>query len=324
VRGHRHRVTRLTDGVTVVGDPTGTLGRSNSVVVDDGGSAVVVDTMLIPALTARLHDVLRSRDARADFVVNTHPHVDHVGGNAAFPTASVLAHPVTVAMVTELARDTSFLGGMFPAFATELAELQLRIPAAFDTAPDLPRGARTLALGPAHSPADVAVWLPDDGVLVAGDLCFHGITPLALPGHASIRGWIAALDLCLALDPRAVVPGHGHVATAAALMEVRAYLRILQDVASDTADAVPGDPVTQRAVRRLGAAAPLGWAEPGRHAVNLAVAVAEHNGAPPPSGHRPRLDHPRRPAGRPADGPAAAAAGTSAHSDIDEANRETA
>ncbi|MGH3793522.1 MAG: MBL fold metallo-hydrolase [Pseudonocardiaceae bacterium] len=313
--GHQHQVVTIAAGVTVVGDPIGTLGRSNSVVIDDGADAVVVDTMLAPSLTHCLHEVLRERGARARFVVNTHPHIDHIGGNAAFPDACVLAHPATVAMVTELARDTSFLGAMFPDFADELADLDVRIPEPVDAAVQLPERVQLLTLGPAHAPGDVALWLARDGILIAGDLCFNRITPLALPGHASISGWIRALDTCIALQPRLVVPGHGPVATVDTLRTLRGYLRSLRELAAEPG---PDETPTEPALDRLMTAMADGWAEPGRHALNLKVAIAEHRGIAIPGGHgRPRLEPPRWSARRPADESPGAASAASTHTNDD-------
>lgn len=62
--------------------------------------------------------------------------------------------------------------------------------------------------GPAHSPGDVSVWLPDQGVLIAGDIAFHqrllGIFP-----DTDVAGWIGSFDRMATLGARYVVPGHG-------------------------------------------------------------------------------------------------------------------
>jgi cyclase len=276
----------LTPDVVVAGDPAGTLGRANAVALLDGDRSVIVDTMLVPSLTAPLRRYLGRWGARPDLVVNTHPHADHVGGNAAFPRARIVAHAATVAMVAELAvqaSDPAFLAGLFPAFAGELATTDLVVPAPIDAA-DLPAGVELLELGPAHSPGDLALWVPAEEVIVCGDVCFNGVTPLALPGHASVTGWAAALDRIAALRPRHVVPGHGPATTGTTIAELREYLDVLLATATEVA---AGGLSQQVAVERLTHAPLAGWAEPGRHGLNLRVATAEvagtgsvHAGAP--------------------------------------------
>jgi cyclase len=74
----------------------------------------------------------------------------------------------------------------------------------------LHRGARTieiLSLGGGHSPSDLVVFLPEERVLVAGDLVGWPV-PRA-DDESSIAGWLRALDGIRALDARVIVPGHG-------------------------------------------------------------------------------------------------------------------
>jgi glyoxylase-like metal-dependent hydrolase (beta-lactamase superfamily II) len=65
--------------------------------------------------------------------------------------------------------------------------------------------------GPAHTPEDLVVALPQLGVLFSGDLFFRGRIPFV--GQADSRQWIASLDRLIDLQPRLVVPGHGPVST---------------------------------------------------------------------------------------------------------------
>src|SRR5690606_479301 len=64
-----------------------------------------------------------------------------------------------------------------------------------------------LYVGPAHTPDDLAVYVPSERLLYAGDLVFRGRVPFV--GEADSRNWIASLDRLLALPTRVVVPGHG-------------------------------------------------------------------------------------------------------------------
>jgi glyoxylase-like metal-dependent hydrolase (beta-lactamase superfamily II) len=69
-------------------------------------------------------------------------------------------------------------------------------------------------LGPAHTPEDLAVYLPAEKVLFAGDLVFRSRIPFV--GQADSRHWIVALDRLLAFDTKVIVPGHGPISSEAA------------------------------------------------------------------------------------------------------------
>jgi cyclase len=145
----------------------------------------------------------------------------------------------------------------------------------------LPGGARVLAFTDAHSAADLAVWLPAEQVLIAGDLCFAGVTPLAV--HGRVSGWRAALDELIALHPGVILPGHGQPAGVAALHELADYFdRVLA-----AARLAHTEGRTAEAVwARFDAGPAAGWLEPERTVVNIKVALAELTGQPFQGEHR--------------------------------------
>lgn len=97
------------------------------------------------------------------------------------------------------------LKGTEPLFADET----------FDEKWSLQIGGVTLELqrvGPAHTPGDTLVWLPQQRIAFAGDVVYMermlGVTPESKSAH-----WLEAFDALTALQPVWVVPGHGHAAT---------------------------------------------------------------------------------------------------------------
>jgi cyclase len=77
----------------------------------------------------------------------------------------------------------------------------------------LQRGARRIEIrrvGRGHTEADLVVWLPQEGVLVSGDLVVWPV-PLVGGDQSHVNDWPAALDALLALKPAMIVPGHGPV-----------------------------------------------------------------------------------------------------------------
>jgi glyoxylase-like metal-dependent hydrolase (beta-lactamase superfamily II)/rhodanese-related sulfurtransferase len=65
-----------------------------------------------------------------------------------------------------------------------------------------------LYLGPAHSPGDISVWLPDQRLVIAGDIAFHQRL-LPVFEDTDTGAWVETWDRFAALDAEIVVPGHG-------------------------------------------------------------------------------------------------------------------
>lgn len=81
----------------------------------------------------------------------------------------------------------------------------------FETAQSLTLGGTTFELrmvGPAHTPGDSLVWLPEERVVFSGDVVFVGRLLGVLPYSSSVH-WIEAFETMAALEPETVVPGHG-------------------------------------------------------------------------------------------------------------------
>ena len=65
-------------------------------------------------------------------------------------------------------------------------------------------------LGPAHSPGDIVVWLPNQSLVVSGDMAFHE-RMLPIFEHTYTADWLETWDNEFeALKATYVIPGHGH------------------------------------------------------------------------------------------------------------------
>ena len=78
-----------------------------------------------------------------------------------------------------------------------------------------------LHLGPAHSPGDISVWLPDDKVVIAGDIAFHQ-RMLPVFEDTDTAAWLETWETFAALGAETVVPGHG---TPTDMAEVTRYTK---------------------------------------------------------------------------------------------------
>ena len=77
-----------------------------------------------------------------------------------------------------------------------------------------------LHLGPAHSPGDIQVWLPDQSLVIAGDMAFHE-RMLPIFDETDTKGWVETWkDAFEGLKATYVIPGHGHPTNMA---QVRRY-----------------------------------------------------------------------------------------------------
>ncbi|WP_299889521.1 MBL fold metallo-hydrolase [uncultured Ruegeria sp.] len=67
-----------------------------------------------------------------------------------------------------------------------------------------------LHLGPAHGPGDTQVWLPDQGLVIAGDMAFHE-RMLPIFENTIVLDWIETWETAFEpLNATYVIPGHGH------------------------------------------------------------------------------------------------------------------
>ena len=237
------------EGLSALGSPANQNFISNAGFVVTTAGVVVIDALGSPALARRLlAEIARVTPQKVTHVVVTHYHADHIYGLQVFQDAGarIIAHQ---AGREYLNSDTARL--RLQASRAELAPWidaqTLLVPATewIDGRRELTVGDTQFVLqpvGPAHTPEDLAVYLPDRKLLYAGDLVFRSRIPFV--GQADSRNWIASLDKLLAMDARVIVPGHGPVSTEARqdMQLTRDYLRYLRKTMGQAArDMTPFD-----------------------------------------------------------------------------------
>ncbi|OIO10665.1 MAG: hypothetical protein AUJ52_03650 [Elusimicrobia bacterium CG1_02_63_36] len=178
------------------------------VVLEDG--VLVVDSHMKPeAATVLLREIAKVTDKPVRYLVQTHHHGDHVGGNPAFPGAiDIIAHEST--------RQT----------LAQWNPTKARLPnAVIRDGITLFRGreVRIKFTGRGHTAGDLSVWLPADRILIAGDLLFNG-GYIGFMKDGFVGDWIATLDALSELNPKTIVPGHGPLATPEDIRTFKAYL----------------------------------------------------------------------------------------------------
>jgi len=203
-------------------------GGCNSLVVEDGGEALVVDPKF-PPMSGWFQSWVNSHvHSPVTRVVNTHFHFDHTQGNALFPGARLLAQPGVPALMK--ARDGDFWnahpeGLPKPAdsvagtISVEMGQTHFDIVA------------NTLA---AHTHADIWVHVRKDNadVVALGDMFFNGYYPFIDTGSggSDLSGVVSTLRGITRRYPEALyLPGHGQLARAADVLRYADYLEALDN-----------------------------------------------------------------------------------------------
>ena len=267
------RIQEIADGIVTIVHGHGEVGVSNASFIVENSRAFVVDTMTFPEMTTSMAHEIGRRDARVETVLNTHHHIDHMGGNKLFADAQILAQPESIRALQRLGFPAKIYDRLMPQFSGCFDNLELVVPAPIQEPLVLPRGGELHVFMPAHTAADTAVWFPEPRVLLAGDISFIGVVPLSVNGL--ISGWIEALTALIALNPAIVVPGHGPVGTLADLLILRDYFVALEHIGRQAVS----ERLSLRDALALFDPGPLSeWIEFERHEINLERVMQEAQG----------------------------------------------
>ena len=302
--------------------PNGLLGESNAGLVIGDGASLLVDTLWDPRLTRRMLAAMAPliRGAPIETLVNTHSDGDHWWGNQEVRGAEIFATKAAKAVMedespAEMKRFGALAGALrlagslplpYPrredvaviaAYAREALapfefdEVRLVPPTrTFSGELELEVGGRELRLievGPAHTPGDLIVWVPDANVAIAADILFIGVTPIMWAGP--LEGWVAALERLLELGAERFVPGHGPVCGREGVRQLIDYWRWLDQAARQCLNSGMSPPETARELVLGDEIAERGfadWLAPERALVNVGTIDAHRRGAANPPGPR--------------------------------------
>lgn len=159
-------------------------------------------------------------------IINTHHHGDHHLGNVAFPQAQVISSETCRKLVEKTGAEwiaimEGLVGHKLPNTKPVLASATVGEDSRNER--NL-HGVKLLLWAPkgSHTPGDLMVWLPDEKVLVGGDILVNGLVPNLR--DANLKNWIATLTKVEELAPATVVPGHGPLMNAADVARLRKML----------------------------------------------------------------------------------------------------
>ncbi len=225
-------------------------GPFNAAVSIGNDGVLVVDTLVEPLADKFLAEIRKlAGDKPIRYIINTHFHADHTGGNAkvtaagqsivagnfaaqvgqdAANQANVLAHEnAQLRMMSDLKPAPPFIAMPTDTFFTDSKDLFFNGEAV-----------QILHQPAAHTDGDVIVFFRKSDVIVAGDVYINTTFPIVqIDQGGSYQGIIDALNRIIDLTVPAekqeggtyVIPGHGHLADEADVVEYRDMSTILRD-----------------------------------------------------------------------------------------------
>ncbi|MBP1766834.1 MAG: beta-lactamase domain protein [Candidatus Aminicenantes bacterium] len=240
-------VVRLSERVLVLKEDV--MGNNVTAIASKKG-LIVVDNSGFPSTARKMRGIIEREFKRADFafVINTHWHWDHAWGNQAFPEAVIIGHADCPAMMD---RDREYIGIRVESMKKRLEEQTARLGQAepnsaeaqnikrsiqqaerdirdhsegfvitkpqitFNDRMTLDLGDLTMKMsffGRAHSGADIFIHIPEEGILLTGDIFLdrRWLPLFAGEPELDIPKWIEVLHAVLDGEDKLsrVIPGH--------------------------------------------------------------------------------------------------------------------
>ncbi|NES23931.1 MAG: MBL fold metallo-hydrolase [Symploca sp. SIO3E6] len=217
----------VTEGIYMLKtEQAGNIGVS---VGEDG--VFLIDDQLAPMTEQIRTAVSAISNQPIRFILNTHWHFDHTGGNENFGRAGVVivAHD-NVRQRMKVDHFIEALNMEIPASpSVALPVITFNDRATFHLNDD---EIQAFHVDPAHTDGDSIIHFQEADVIHAGDIYFNGIYPfIDLSSGGSIEGMIAAVEKILAMagEQTKIIPGHGPLSTRAELVAYRDILVTVRD-----------------------------------------------------------------------------------------------
>jgi cyclase len=230
ITGEKAEFKKVADGVYAF---VGKRNDANALVVVTSQGVVVVDTANNPPETRNLQNFIKSVTSQpVRTVIISQNHGDHTGGTPLFaPPANVIVHD---RVAKEWAQWKPYqIKSWRKRFRERSDALKEAKPIdsvmSFSDRMTLKLGGKTIELiyvDDPYNPGDIAIWLPEEGVMHAGFVGYIDRHPDIRPdySHGTTMGMLKQLELLSALRPKVMIPAHGPLGDVKDLYRLTDYL----------------------------------------------------------------------------------------------------
>ncbi len=184
----------------------------NSTVIIGEKGVILIDTGFTDEIGKHIAKSIAKLTPRpVTHIINTHHHGDHTLGNISFPNAEVISSEKAREWLEKTGAEwvqlvESSTGMKFPNTKPVLAKTTYKENTRVDITIN---GVRMVLWTPfgSHTDGDMLAYLPDDKVLVGGDVIVNRMMPVFRDAH--VKAWTSTLEEAGKLDFKTIVPGHG-------------------------------------------------------------------------------------------------------------------
>jgi glyoxylase-like metal-dependent hydrolase (beta-lactamase superfamily II) len=212
--------TEVAPGIHMLTGAEGKFGGGNMSVLVGDEQVVLIDDAMVPTAQPVLDAVKKLAGRAPDFVINTHIHGDHVGGNALMQEngSYVVAHDNIRKRLAADSKDAGGDGGLPIITFSESVTFHVN-----------GQAVHIFHVHHAHTDGDGVIHFRNQNVIHAGDILFNNLFPfIDLDNGGSVEGFIKAQEKLIAMadDETILIAGHGELASKA---DVEKNLAVLKD-----------------------------------------------------------------------------------------------
>lgn len=206
-------------------------GNIGALVGDDG--IIIIDDQFAP-LVDKIRAALKGiTDKPVRFIINTHYHFDHTGGNALFSQSSTIIAQDNVRKRLETGGKAGNGGSVSFDIKPEVPEALPIITFEHDVTVHMNgEDIRALHFPSGHTDGDSIIFFPKANVVHMGDdFVTYGFPFIDVNGGGSVKGMIEAVESVIQQIPAdaKIIPGHGDVST---VEDMRQFVKMLKDTSA--------------------------------------------------------------------------------------------
>lgn len=207
------------------------MGFPNIGIVVGDKATLVVDTGLGNSNGATVAAIARKLSTKGQRLIltTTHFHPEHAAGQGGFPGGTQVIRAKV--QQEEMDKDGPAIMGVFARAEAMKPFMQdarlIKADTLFDKEQDLDLGgvhAKLYWFGAAHTRGDEIVFVPEDRLVLPGDVVENRISPNIICDSCSPRKWAAVVDEIAKLRPERVVPDHGDLGDGALVVQEHGFL----------------------------------------------------------------------------------------------------